>query len=65
MGVRHGRSALRFRENCSLSLIGAWDTSVEFGGLVSSLMKNSGKKPTKKTSVFKEGGASVGGLATH
>jgi hypothetical protein len=34
MGMRQACSVLRFKENCSLSLIGAWDTSVEFGGLV-------------------------------
>jgi hypothetical protein len=28
-------------------------------------MKNSGKKPTKKTSILKIGGATLGGLATH
>jgi hypothetical protein len=48
MGMRHGWSALRFKENCSISLISARDTSVEFGGLESSLMKNSGRKPTKR-----------------
>jgi hypothetical protein len=53
MGLRHGWSALRFKANCSLSLICAWDTSVEFGGLESSLMKTCGKKPTKKTSTLK------------
>jgi hypothetical protein len=56
---------LRFKQNCTLSLIGASDTSVEFGGLQSSLMKNSGKKPTKKTSILKQDGASLGGLAIH
>jgi hypothetical protein len=30
MGVGHGWSALSFKENCSLSWISAWDTSVEF-----------------------------------
>jgi hypothetical protein len=49
--VRHGWSALTFKENCSISLIGDADTSVEFGGLESSLMKNSGNKQTKKTSI--------------
>jgi hypothetical protein len=28
-------------------------------------MKTSGNKPTKKTSILKQGGASLDGLATH